>query len=92
MGGDPFQHIPALSYVNNLIVKLDAVNTGVFILRRKPSPAQHGTNIFYILVLHFLPPFISFFALQIYYNIIFNINQKSPLFLDFSQFFTVFRM
>lgn len=86
---NPYNHVPALSDVDDLIVQLDTVDAWVFVFAGEPLPAKHGTNILYILVLHSLPPFI--FTLHKYYTKIFVLNQNRPFLLDFSKLFTVFR-
>lgn len=52
MGGDTLQHIFAFADVQDLTFDLDAVDAWMFILGRKPPPAQHCVCIIYIILCH----------------------------------------
>ena len=52
MGGNPLQHILTLADVQDLSLHLDAVDAWMFILGRKPPPAQHCVCIIYIILCH----------------------------------------
>jgi hypothetical protein len=61
--GDAFQHIDALTYVNDVVIKPNAVDTCIVIFRAVSVPPELSSHIILISVFHAFTSFESYLSI-----------------------------